>query len=341
MAATDEMAARAATAKFGLVDFKEIETLLAQPSLNLIYIATPPFLHHRQAMQALAAGMNVLVEKPMAMLPQEVNELIAMAEARGLLVATNLLQRYNPLAAAVKELLERRPLGALVHAYFENYACDEQLAAEHWFWDRQKSGGIFVEHGVHFFDLFAYWLGPGTVEAAQVCRRPGAQIEDQVQCTVRYGDDVLVNFYHGFTQTGRMDRQELRLVFERGDVRLDEWVPVRATLRALVTESELRTLRELFPGAQVDIAHDYEGSDRHCGGRHRHFEAHQMIDLRFGYDHHKMTRYGELVRDLLTDQLTWVGDRTHVRRLTERDGREAVAMAVAADDLAHRAKSKT
>ena len=152
---------------------------------------------------------------------------------RGLLLATNLMQRYNPLFDAVGELLKRKPLGELLHAYFENYACDESLPAEHWFWDRSKSGGIFVEHGVHFFDLFAGWLGPGKVEAAQVCVRPGTTIEDQVQCTVRYGDGVLVNFYHGFTQLGRMDRQELRLVFERGDVRLEEWIPVRATIHAV------------------------------------------------------------------------------------------------------------
>ncbi len=44
----------------------------------------------------------------------------------------------------------------------------------------RKSGGIFVEHGVHFFDLFAGWLGDGRVEAAQVGVRPGTAIEEHV-----------------------------------------------------------------------------------------------------------------------------------------------------------------
>jgi predicted dehydrogenase len=108
-----------------------------------------------------------------------------------------------------------------LHGTFENYASDENLGPVHWFWDRSRSGGIFIEHGVHFFDLFAGWLGPGQVVAAQRGLRPGSSppIEEHVHCTVRYGPSMLVNFYHGFHQTGRMDRQELRLVFERGSVK--------------------------------------------------------------------------------------------------------------------------
>ena len=71
------------------------------------------------------------------------------------------MQRYNPVYDAVDRLIQSGTLGELLHGSFENYASDENLPPEHWFWDRSKSGGIFVEHGVHFFDLFAGWLGPG------------------------------------------------------------------------------------------------------------------------------------------------------------------------------------
>lgn len=40
-------------------------------------------------------------------------------------------------------------LGEVLHGTFENYASDENLPAGHWFWDCGKSGGIFIEHGVH------------------------------------------------------------------------------------------------------------------------------------------------------------------------------------------------
>ncbi len=335
MAGSHAEAARAAPRRFGVPDVMENEALLQMPNVDLVYIATPPFLHYPQAMQALQAGKHVLIEKPTALLPSEADEMFAVARERGLLLATNLMQRYNPLFDAVGELLKRKPLGDLLHAYFENYACDEGLPAEHWFWDRSKSGGIFVEHGVHFFDLFAGWLGPGKVVSAQSCVRPGTIIEDQVQCTVRYGDGVLVNFYHGFTQLGRMDRQELRLIFERGDVRLEEWIPMRATIRAVVDEADTRTLCELFPGARLDVSAWYSGKDRVCSGRHKVLDVYQMIQMKFGEGDIKMHRYGDLVRDLFADQLAWIKDRRHLRKVTEQNGRDALATAVAADSLAH------
>jgi predicted dehydrogenase len=354
IAGTHREAARAAARRFGLPDLMDVEALLRLPELDLVYIATPPFLHHPQAMQALQAGKHVLVEKPTALRPSQADEMLAAARQRGLLLATNLIQRYNPLYDAIRALLERKPLGELIHAYFENYASDENLAPDHWFWDRNKSGGIFVEHGVHFFDMFEGWLGPGKVEAAQVCRRPGSPLEDQVQCTVRYrepnpragaglhstpqgesSDGILVNFYHGFTQPSRMDRQELRLLFERGDVKLAEWVPVRATVHALVDEADARTLCELFPGARLDVTAWYIGKDRACSGRHKALDAYQMVELTYGLADVKMHRYGELLRSLLADQLAWIADRRHVRKITEQNGRDALAMSVAADALAH------
>jgi predicted dehydrogenase len=130
MAGTHRAAAHAAARRFGLPDVMEIEALLAMPNLDLVYIATPPFLHHAQAMQALRAGKHVLVEKPTALNLAQADELLTAVRERGLLVATNLMQRYNPMFDSVRGLVERKPLGELLHGYFENYASDEGLAAE-------------------------------------------------------------------------------------------------------------------------------------------------------------------------------------------------------------------
>ena len=180
-------------------------------------------------------------------------------------MTTNLMQRYNPLYARVAELIRSKVLGDVLHGFFENYACDEGLPASHWFWDPKKSGGIFIEHGVHFFDMFAGWLGPGTVESAGRVVRPGSAIEEQVYCTARYGD-VPVHFYHGFTQAGRMDRQELRILFERGDLTLHEWIPTRAVIRAAIDEPGTKALADIFPGAAIDVETLYAGEGA-SGGR--------------------------------------------------------------------------
>ena len=332
---THREAAYAAAKRFHIPEPMSLDQLLKLPELDLVYISTPPFTHYPQAMRALEAGKHVLVEKPTALQLAQADALLAVARERNLLMVTNLMQRYNPLFDNVRQLVESRPIGEPLHGIFENYASDEGLTPEHWFWDRGKSGGIFVEHAVHFFDLFAGWLGPGEVVAAQVSRRPGTTIEDQVQATVRYRDDVLVNFYHGFTQPNRLDRQELRIVFERGDLRMHEWIPVRANLRVLVDEEQSRTLCEIFPGARLDVTAYYGGKDRTCMGRHKPQDVYQLAEMTYGLEHLKMHRYGELLRAMLQDQLAWIADRRHVRKITEQNGREALAMAQAADQMAH------
>ncbi len=335
MAGTHRPAALAAAARFGVENVEEVEDLFRRDDVDAVYIATPPFLHFPQAMAALEAGKHVLVEKPLALTVAQADALVAVARRRDRLVVANLMQRYNRLFDPVRRLVETRVLGDVLHGSFENYASDENLPADHWFWDRGKSGGIFVEHGVHFFDLFAGWLGPGRVEAAQVGVRPGTALEEHVHATVRYGDATLVNFYHGFHQAGRMDRQELRLVFERGDVTLFDWVPTRARVHALVDERQTRALCDLFPGARLDVAASYGGPGRACRGRGKEIDAYQLIDLSFGDGEAKSPLYGQLLRSMMEDQAAWIRDRTHRRVVTEANGRDSVATACAADALAH------
>jgi predicted dehydrogenase len=334
MAGTHRPAAYAAAQRFGIPDIEDVDKLLQHDEIDLVYIATPPFLHHPQAMKALAAGKHVVCEKPLALTIAQADEMIALARRTDRLLVANLMQRYNPLADAVGRLIESKMLGEVLHGFFENYASDENLPPEHWFWDRAKSGGIFVEHGVHFFDLFAGWLGPGQVLAAQCGLRPGTAIEEQVQCTVRYGGTPLVNFYHGFHQPGRMDRQEMRLVFERGDATLYEWVPTRLRIHALADERNTRALCDLFPGARLDVTTTYSARDRSCQGRHKTLDVYQMIELTLGEGEHKMHIYGALLRLLMADQLAWLRDRGHRRRITEENGVMSLSAACEADQLA-------
>ena len=315
-------------------DLEKTEALLALPDINLIYIATPPFLHYTQAMQALNAGKHVICEKPLALTVAQADEMIALAQEKHLLVLANLMQRYNPLFSSVQRLVQSRLLGEFLHGYFENYACDENLPPNHWFWDRSKSGGIFIEHGVHFFDLFEGWLGPGRVTSAQRTLRPGSGIEEQVSCLVRYRDGMSVHFYHGFTQPSRMDRQQFRLLFERGEVTLEEWVPTKCFVRAIADERTARDLKALFPEARLDVLEAYGGHSRQASGRHKPLDIFQQFTISEDRAVNKMERYGELLRALLRDQIKWIHDRSHERILTAQNGRDSLAAAAEATRLA-------
>lgn len=328
------------------------EALLVSPDIDLVYIATPPALHHRQAATALLAGKHVLAEKPLATTLADAESLAALAARQGRICVANLVERYNPLAQVVGQLIDSWILGDLLHGLFINEAADEGLARGHWFWNRDISGGIFVEHGVHFFDLVASWLGKGVVVSAarSVRANVGGQpviqepVEEQVVCTCRYKGSrqaenqphagVLFHFEHGFHQASRLDRQELRLVFERGEVRLYDWVPTRGEFRGLVDDDTLGVLAHMLPGSSVRTVERYAGDSRRMRGRFQPFEATALVEIGFDLGLGKMDLYGQVVRDLAADQIANIRDPAHVRRLTEADSVAAVAMACEADRLA-------
>ncbi|MCP4642337.1 MAG: Gfo/Idh/MocA family oxidoreductase [bacterium] len=337
VAASDTVpeAAEAMRSRFAIErEAVDVETLAALPDVDVVYIATPPYLHHAQSMTALRAGKHVICEKPLAMSVAEADEMVAMARDKNLLLIANLMQRYNPLYEMVSRIIASGALGNVIHGFLENYAQDEGLLPDHWFWDKAMSGGIFIEHGVHFFDMFEGWLGAGTVESAQVTSRPGMDLENQVQCAVRYRDGVMVNFYHGFTQFTRMDRQEFRLLFERGDITLQEWVPIRMVVRAAVDDAGAQALRDMLPDAEIEVVAEYEGADRSARAHQTDMEVAQRLEIRYGFDHDKQERYGEILRAMMTDQAAWIRDPSHERRITEQNGYNSVVVAETADRLA-------
>jgi predicted dehydrogenase len=337
------------------------QDVLVHPALDIVYIATPPAYHFEQAAAALSAGHHVLVEKPLATTVDEARELEQLASKRERVCVANLLERYCPLAETIRRLLASGLLGDLVRGLFVNEAGDEGLGPEHWFWDRGISGGIFVEHGVHFFDLVASWLGPGrVVTATRSVRRPaistgngagasGGGCEEQVLCTCRYPHNhslelpgeprhpqagILFHFEHGFHQPALLDRQEMRLVFERGEVRLFDWVPTHGSLRALVDDEAAAALSALLPGATTRVAERLPGGRRTVRGRFREWPATAVVEIDFSPGGDKMAVYAAAVRDLAADQIARIRDPHHVRRLTEADCVASVAIACEADRLA-------
>ncbi len=106
MAGTHREAALAAARRFGVPDIEDVDKLLARPDIDLVYIATPPFLHFPQALAALEAGKHVICEKPLAMTVEQADALIGVARKNDRVLVANLMQRYNPLYDAVNRLIQ-------------------------------------------------------------------------------------------------------------------------------------------------------------------------------------------------------------------------------------------
>lgn len=316
--------------------YADLETFLENENIDVVYIATPPFLHYQQSKMALIAGKHVICEKPAALKTSEAEELCSLAASHKLLYVVNLMQRYNPLFDVVNKIVREKILGNFLHGFFENYASDENLDANHWFWDEAKSGGIFIEHGVHFFDMFSGWLGEGKVVNALQIRRPGVKekIIDRVQSTLLYKDGT-VNFYHGFDQPKILDRQEMRLQFERGEITLYEWVPVKMKLHGLVQDEQLNFLEEMIGESSI-IYRNQKTSNQKVKGRFVEINFDKEITLECGNVAEKQNRYGQLLINMLTDQWNWIKNHNHKRTIDESNAVESLRMAEQATKIAQK-----
>lgn len=95
----------------------DLDTVLVNPAVAGIVVATPAETHFAIAKRALLAGKHVLVEKPMTLIEPEARELIVMAERAGLTLMVGHLLQYHPLFLHLKEMVAAGSLGRINYIY--------------------------------------------------------------------------------------------------------------------------------------------------------------------------------------------------------------------------------
>ena len=138
-ASTELGAARAA--ELGVpTAYATLEELLADDAVRVVHVTSPNELHHPQAKAILAAGRHIVCEKPLAMTSAESAELVALAEASGLVNAVNFNIRFYPLNQHVAPLVRDGGLGD-VRLVTGRYFQDWLLYDTDWNWRLEKDQG--------------------------------------------------------------------------------------------------------------------------------------------------------------------------------------------------------
>lgn len=295
----------------GCSAYRDAHDLLADPDVAFVSICTPPATHADLAVAALEAGKHVLVEKPLATSLAGADRIVEAAERTGGRVGVNYVLRYTPLVEWVVEGAQSGAFGALRHATVENVAQDEALPADHWFWDWQQSGGILVEHAVHFIDLVQQCVGRDPTGVRGTAQRRADGRVDRMAFEVRYGDEALVHQYHAFTRPQAFEHTRIHLGFEALDLDLDGWVPLKGTARALATPGVLDQLAAL-------------------PGWHSSREQEGVVTGAFGIAAPKEAVYRKGVQAALLDLVGQVSEPQRRPRVTAADARASLAIALEA-----------
>jgi predicted dehydrogenase len=296
--------------------------LLADADVHALAITTPPATHAALTIAALNAGKHVFCEKPLATTVVDATAVRSAVAATGRTLVVDHVLRYNPLLRLIGKLRADGTLGPVQRFSFENDAADEDLPAGHWFWDAAVSGGIFVEHGVHFFDAASALLGgpPLRVQAMGAVRPDGdaAGATDLAVATAAYPCGALATFAHGFSHPRRCERQLLRVDLGTAEARLSGWIPVSVALDMWTDDTGVTALRRLanersdalaLPGFRltgderitVRVATDAGPPAARGRGRDRVLPHHVSMDVDLGGAAAKQRVYAESVRAAVTD----------------------------------------
>ena len=139
--------------------------LVSSPGVDVVYIATPHPSHHDLALEAIAAGKHVLIEKPIAMSAAEAAEITTAGRTAGVLVMEAMWTRYLPQSDIIRQILADGLLGE-VHLVRADFGFSMPFLPEHRMWNTELGGGALLDAGVYPISFVSSVLGaPASVVA--------------------------------------------------------------------------------------------------------------------------------------------------------------------------------
>ncbi|PIE33021.1 oxidoreductase [candidate division KSB3 bacterium] len=226
--------------------YDDADTLIHDPNVDAVYIATPPSSHADYAIKVLEAGKPVYVEKPMAMDYAECKRMIAASEKANLPLFVAYYRRRLPAFLKVEELLEAGAIGDVRFMTIELYqpAEEGEQDPQNWHWHilpEFSAGGRFVDMGCHQLDILDYLFGP--IDAAQGIAQNQAKLypaEDIVCANFRFQTGVLGTGMWCFTISEESRRDQIEIIGSRGRITFSAFqaAPVRLDTAETVEEYE-------------------------------------------------------------------------------------------------------
>ncbi len=165
--------------------FESISALLASGPVDFAIVAVPTDEHLPAVLELAAAGVHVLVEKPLAATSADARTLVDAVRAAGLHGAVGHVERFNPALIALRERLQRGDIGQPFKIATERSGP---------FPDRIRDVGVVKDLASHDLDLVR-WLGGAPVQrvSAETVFKAGRAHEDLVLATGRLTSDVAFN----------------------------------------------------------------------------------------------------------------------------------------------------
>ncbi len=210
----DAPKAQAIASRFGVPRVLDDTALFADGDIQAVLICTPNHLHEEQAVAALAAGLHVLVERPMALSAAGCRRVLDAAAVARRSVVVGMSHRFRPDVAALRSFVGGGELG---RPYAARVAwMNRQVNVRRTTWRQrpeEAGGGAFMDLGVQSLDLGLWLLGlPQVRRVSAVMARGDLEVEDAATVLMETEDGVALTVEVSWSYNASEDRHFARVL---------------------------------------------------------------------------------------------------------------------------------
>ncbi|WP_419992532.1 Gfo/Idh/MocA family protein [Streptomyces boninensis] len=212
-------AADALAAPTGTPVYTDHRAMFAAAGLDAVIVTAPHALHAPLVVEAAAAGLHVLVEKPMATTADDCTRMIEACREAGTLLAVAHVIHFDPVVREVRRLIASGEFGdplLITHRRSSHY---EPGSRPGWFFDRAVAGGgIVLNVGTHGLDRIQLFGGAAVHSVSAVVRgRPGMEVETDALALLELDNGVHASLT--LTSRGAPYYDETEVVLEHATLR--------------------------------------------------------------------------------------------------------------------------
>jgi predicted dehydrogenase len=154
--------ARKLAEQYGVTPYSSLEDMLSRERLDVVDVCTPSGMHGEHACQAMRAGCHVIVEKPMEITMQRIDEMLRTRQETGRKLAVISQHRFDEASMAVHQLIEEQAFGRLVlgNAVIPWWRSQQYYDSGAWrgTW-ALDGGGVLMNQSIHSIDVLQWLMG--------------------------------------------------------------------------------------------------------------------------------------------------------------------------------------
>lgn len=185
--------------------YDTLEAILADPTVDIVYVSTTNQLHKPQTVAAARAGKHVFCEKPLALTLEDASEMAKTCRTAGVVFGTNHHFRNGTWIVRARDLLQRGEIGCPVGARISQaFHLEEELQG--WRINRKEAGaGAIFDLAPHDADTLRFVLQDEVTEAATLSAQQvmgKGEVEDAAMGVLRFRGGAIASFYDAFNVPG-------------------------------------------------------------------------------------------------------------------------------------------